>query len=197
MNDIAVCVECKDGSIRKVSLELLSQALKMAPSVYAVLLGHGVGEIAEELKSFAHKVIVVDHPDLEEYRFDTYVSALTGIITKYAPSMVLGASTTTGKDLFPRLAARLKTAFIADAVGIDHVGGEIKVKKPLFGGRIISWKGVRGAPLITFRPNSCASLSRPGMILRCSGMPWSWISTKKFSRPKISTKRAVARRASS
>ena len=154
MNDIAVCVECKDGSIRKVSLELLSQALKMAPSVYAVLLGHGVGEIAEELKSFAHKVIVVDHPDLEEYRFDTYVSALTGIITKYAPSMVLGASTTTGKDLFPRLAARLKTAFIADAVGIDHVGGEIKVKKPLFGGRIISWKGVRGAPLITFRPNS-------------------------------------------
>jgi electron transfer flavoprotein alpha subunit len=67
--------------------------------------------------------------------------------------MVFGASTITGKDLFPRLAARLKTAIIADAVGIDS-GEEIKIKKPLFGGRIISWTGCAASPLITFRPNS-------------------------------------------
>jgi electron transfer flavoprotein alpha subunit len=156
IKDIAVCVECKDGSIRKVSLELLSKAGEMASSVYAILLGHGVKGIAEELRPFAHKVILVDHVDLEDYRFDTYVSALTGIITKLSPDLVFGASTTTGKDLFPRLAARLKTAFIADAVGIEYEGEEVKVKKPLFGGRIISWKGVRGTPLITFRPNSFA-----------------------------------------
>jgi electron transfer flavoprotein alpha subunit len=156
IKDIAVCVECKDGSIRKVSLELLSKAGEMAPSVYAILLGHGIKGVAEELRPFAHKVILVDHVDLEDYRFDTYASALTGIITKLSPDLVFGASTTTGKDLFPRLAARLKTAFIADAVGIEYEGEEVKVKKPLFGGRIISWKGVRGTPLITFRPNSFA-----------------------------------------
>lgn len=154
MKDIAVCVECKDGAIRKVSLELLCKAGEMAPSVYAILLGHGVKGVAEELKSYAHKVILVDHPDLKDYRFDTYASALAGIITKLSPSMVFGASTTTGKDLFPRLAARLKTAFIADAVGVDYEGEEVKVKKPVFGGRIISWKGVRGDILVTFRPNT-------------------------------------------
>lgn len=155
MKDIAVCVECKDGTIRKVSLELLSRANEMSSSVYAILLGHGIKGIAEELKPFAHKVICVDHPDLQDYRFDAYASALAPIIVKHAPSLVFGASTATGKDLFPRLAARLKTALIADAVGIVYEGEEIKVKKPLFGGRIISWIGVTGtSPLVTFRPNS-------------------------------------------
>jgi electron transfer flavoprotein alpha subunit len=158
MTDIGVFVECKEGIIRKASLELLSKATEIAKgSVHAILLGHG--SVAEELASYADNVIVVDNSDLEEYRWDTYTDALSKIITKYTPSMVFGASTATGKDLFPRLAARLREPLIADAVDIA-CEEEIKVKKPIFGGRVISWIGFKGPALITFRPNSFAVTGR-------------------------------------
>lgn len=167
MSNIAVFVECKDGSVRKASLELLSKAQELSSSVTAFLLTHEGKERATELTSYADKVVLVDNPALKDYRWDTYTDALSQLITKYTPSMVFGPSTITGKDLFPRLAARLNTPLIADAVGIDTQEGEIKVKKPLFGGRVISWTGYTGSPLITFRPNSFAITQRstPGEII--------------------------------
>ena len=153
MKDIGVFVEVKDGSVRKVALELLTKAHEMG-STMAIALGHEMKGIAEELKPYADRIIIVDNPDLKDYRWDAFTDVLHRVIMKYAPAMVFGPSTTTGKDLFPRLAARLKAPIIADAVGIACDGEDIKVKKPLFGGRIISWIGVKGVPLITFRPNS-------------------------------------------
>lgn len=155
MTDIGVFVECKDETIRKASLELLSKASEFA-KVHAFLLGHQ--GVAEELASYADKVSIVETPG--GYRWDTYTDALAQLITKYTPSMVFGASTVTGKDLFPRLAARLKTSFIADATDIARHGEEIRVRKPLFGGRIISWAAFATPALITFRPNSFAVTKR-------------------------------------
>jgi electron transfer flavoprotein alpha subunit len=144
INNIAVFVELKDGAIRKASLEILTKAHELSPSVYALVMGHEVKKIAEDLKSYADTIIVVDNPVLKDYRWDTFTDALHQVIEKYIP----------GKDLFPRLAARMKTAIIADAVGIALENEEIRIKKPLFGGRIISWAGCTGSPLVTFRPNS-------------------------------------------
>ena len=160
---IGVFVECKEGTVRKASLELLTKAAEFG-KVRAFLLGHG--NMAEELSFYADEVIVVDNPDLEGYRWDTYTDALTQLITKYSPPMVFGASTTTGKDLFPRLAARLKNTLIADATDIAD-GEEIKVRKPLFGGRVISWASFATPALITFRPNSFAvnKKTAPGEII--------------------------------
>ncbi len=165
IKNIAVFVECKDGAIRKAAFELLSKAHELSPSVYALLMGDGVKPLAGELTPFAHTVIVVENPALKDYRWDTYTDALHQIITKYAPSMVFASSTATGKDLFPRLAARLKASIIADATGIEAGSEEIIVKKPLFGGRIIS--RATGASLVTFRPNSfsVAKMPAPGTIV--------------------------------
>jgi electron transfer flavoprotein alpha subunit len=153
IDHIAVFVECKDRAVRKASLELLTKAHELCPSVYAFALGHEMGTLAQELASYADTVIVVDTPVLKDYRWDTYTEALYMLITKYTPSMVFAPSTMTGKDFFPRLSARLNAPFIADAVGIE-AAEEIKIKKPLFGGRVISWATVSGTPLITFRPNT-------------------------------------------
>jgi electron transfer flavoprotein alpha subunit len=153
MNNILVFIECKNGSVRKAAFELLSKAKEMAESVCAVALGHEMNSIAEELKPFADKIIVVDHEDLKDYRWDAYTHVLSEIIKTYTPFMVFGSSTITGKDLFPRLSARLDMPLIADATGIDYEDG-IKIKKPLFGGKIISWMGFKDTALITFRPNS-------------------------------------------
>jgi electron transfer flavoprotein alpha subunit len=151
--NIAVFVELKDKTIRKASLEILSMAHTLSPSVLAFVMGHDIKEATAELTFYADTVVAVDAPVLADYRFDTYTDALHQLIQKYTPSMVFGASTVTGKDLFPRLAARLRSSIIADAVGIAS-DGEIRIKKPLFGGRVISWTGA--APLVTFRPNSFA-----------------------------------------
>jgi electron transfer flavoprotein alpha subunit len=160
--DIFVFVECKDGGVRKASFELLSMGKGLAEQfssrLYAVLLGDEVAEIAQELKPFSDVVLVVNRGELKNYRNDTHVSVLEQLIRKYNPYLVFGPSTVTGKDLFPRLAARIKSALVSDAVGIAVDGDGIKIKKPLFGGKITSWVGCgKGTTtLVTFRPNSFA-----------------------------------------
>ena len=158
--DVLVFVELKDGTVRKVSFELLSKgkefAERFSSAVVAVVLGSGLKQIGEELRSYADKVVVVDQEELKEYRWDSYASVLELVIRKEDPALVFGASTVTGKDFFPRLAVRLNTGIVCDAIGIEFDDGKVKVKKPLFGGRVISWvTSTDGSMLlVTFRPNS-------------------------------------------
>ena len=111
---------------------------------------------AEELKTWADKVVVVDKGSLKEYRWDSYTGIMESLVKKYQPKIVFGASTLTGKDLFARLAARLDAPVVSDAIGIAFEGENPRIKKPLFGGRVISWMGLATAEtaLVTFRPNT-------------------------------------------
>lgn len=158
--DIFIFVEYRDSAVRKASLELLSRGRQMAGAfssrVCAVLLGSGVKELADTLKGFADKIIFLDSEELKDYNWDTYGSALEQILRKYDPMIVLGTSSVIGKDLFPRIAARMKATMISDAVGMDFHEEGVKVKKPLFGGKVISWLApdAGSLSLITFRPNS-------------------------------------------
>jgi electron transfer flavoprotein alpha subunit len=158
--DIFVFIESKDGAVRKTSFELMSKAKEIAErsgsSTYAVIVGHSVRQSAEELRAWADRVIFVDKESLKEYRWDSYTGIMEALIKKYEPNMVFGASTLTGKDLFARLAARLDVPIVSDAIGIDFEGENPRVKKPLFGGKIISWMGLGSSEtaLITFRPNT-------------------------------------------
>ena len=158
--DIFVFVEYKDGLVRKASFELMSKAKeiseKSGSSTHAVVIGSDIKQMAEELRVWADKVVVVDKEALKEYRWDSYATAMEVLVKKYGPRMVFGASTLTGRDLFARLAARLDSPIVSDAIGIDFDGENAKIKKALFGGRIISWMGVASekTALITFRPNT-------------------------------------------
>ncbi len=158
--DVLVFVECKKGAVRKAALEVLSKGKEIADSLSASLIGvvagSGVAAVAEEIRCYADKVIVVDQADLEDYRWDTFTTVMENIINKYAPSLVFGASTATGKDFFPRLAARLGAAIVSDALDIKIDGADLNVKKALFGGKIISWVAANKEKLllVTFRPNS-------------------------------------------
>jgi len=171
--DIFVFIECKDNAIRKVSFELLSKAKEITGNFhgdsYAVLIGSNVKKTAEELKAYADRIIVVDQEILQEYRWDTYTNVMEYLVKKYNPKMIFGASTITGKDLFPRLAARLEMPIVSDAIGIDFEDGDMKIKKPLYGGKVISWVAFKGGKntFITFRPNtfSIASMTLDGTII--------------------------------
>jgi electron transfer flavoprotein alpha subunit len=158
--DVFVYVECKENIARKVSFELLSKgkeiADKLDSKLYAVVIGYQAKDIAESLKTFSDKIIVVDDEKLKEYRWDTYAAVFEGIVKKYGPYIIIGASTVTGKDFFPRIAARFRYSIVSDAIGIDFDDDVVKIKKPIFGGKIISWVGCKDSPMIfvTFRPNS-------------------------------------------
>lgn len=165
--DVLVFIECKDTMPRKASLELLSAgrrvAAKFSSSLFAVLIGSGVKQAADVVNTLSDKTIVVDDDALADYGWDTTGSVLQDIVKKHGPMVVLGTSSTTGKDLFPRLAVRFAAAMISDAVGFDFEGDELKIKKPLYGGKVISWIAPRADAMLmaTFRPNSFA-VNEPG-----------------------------------
>lgn len=165
--DVLVFIECKDAMPRKASLELLSAgrqiAGKLSSGLFAVVIGSDVKNAAGAVSGYSDKTIVVDDASLSEYGWDTTSSVLEEILKKYSPAVVLGTSSMTGKDLFPRLAARFQAAMVSDAVGFDLEGDGLKIKKPLYGGKVISWVAPSPEAMLiaTFRPNSFA-VNEPG-----------------------------------
>ena len=113
--DIYVFVEQKNGEIANVGYELISEARKLVASipslsfqVVGVLLGHNIKDKAQDVIAHgADKVIVVDDALLEGYSTQFYADALTQVITEFKPDSFLTGATVLGRDLAPRVAARL------------------------------------------------------------------------------------------
>ena len=122
--DLYVIAEQRDGNIAKVTLELLGEttilAADLKEKVYAVLMGNNVKDRAQELiEAGADGVIVVEDPMLEEYVTEPYAKALTAVIKNYDPNIVLFGATSIGRDLAPRVAARVHTGLTADCTHLD------------------------------------------------------------------------------
>ena len=122
--DLYVIAEQRDGVIAKVTLELLGEATKLAAdlgeSVVGVLMGDQIKDKASEMiESGADKVIVIEDPMLAEYVTEPYTKALTALIKEYDPNIVLFGATSIGRDLAPRVAARIHTGLTADCTHLD------------------------------------------------------------------------------
>ncbi len=113
-----------DNQISGISFELLGKARELASdlneTVTAVLLGHNVRNLADQLAEYgADKVIVVDDPELEVYRTEPYAHALASVINKYKPDIMLVGATAIGRDLGPTVSARVATGLTADCTKLD------------------------------------------------------------------------------
>lgn len=124
-NEIWVVADMKiDGSIRKVSFEVLSEArrsmqAKLGGVVCGVLMGDGVTEKAGELAKYgADKVYVVDNPNLKDFVPDGYVKALSQLIDKHQPQIVLAGNTAFTEDYVPRVAARTGSGLAMEAIEV-------------------------------------------------------------------------------
>ena len=122
--DIYVVAEQRDGNIAKVTMELLGEATKLAgelgEKVYAVLMGDQIKDKAQDLiEAGADSVVVVEDPMLAEYVTEPYAKALTAVIKNYDPNIVLFGATSIGRDLAPRVAARVHTGLTADCTRLD------------------------------------------------------------------------------
>ncbi len=150
--DVFVFVEQENGNVAEVSYELISEARKLVASipefgykVVGVLLGENVKEKAQEvIANGADKVIVVDDPLLKDYSTQFYADALTQVVEANKPDSMLTGATPLGRDLAPRVAARLNVGLTADAtkieVDVDYAKetGEslLDVTRPTFGGNL-------------------------------------------------------------
>ncbi|MDO5713830.1 MAG: electron transfer flavoprotein subunit alpha/FixB family protein [Tissierellia bacterium] len=143
--DVFVIAEQRDGELQKVGIELLGKANELAEGlgqeVVAVLLGDNVKDLAEILIHHgANKVIVVEDPMLKEYVTEPYAKAVYEISKKYEPEIILYGATSIGRDLAPRLAARIHTGLTADCTGleIDPDTKNLLMTRPAFGGNLMA-----------------------------------------------------------
>ena len=145
-----------DGEISPIAVELLGKAKDLAAdldtNVTAVLLGSGVKGLADQLAEYgADRVIVVDSPVLETYRTEPYTQALAAVINEYKPEIMLVGATAIGRDLGPRVSARVGTGLTADCTkleigdfplnplpGKEQKHNQLLMTRPAFGGNTIA-----------------------------------------------------------
>lgn len=143
--NVYVFTEQRDGEIQKVGIELIGKARELADAlsqdVVAVLLGSGIKDKAETLiKHGADKVVVVDDPILQEYVTEPYTKALYEVIKANDPEIVLYGASSIGRDLAPRVSARVHTGLTADCtwLEIDEETKLLRMTRPAFGGNIMA-----------------------------------------------------------
>jgi electron transfer flavoprotein alpha subunit len=140
-----VFVEQRDGEPARVSLELLGTgrvlADKLGTEVTALVIGDGISEIAHELISFgADRVAVAEHPVARDYRTEVYTDIILEQALTGKPDILLIGATCFGRDLAPRIAARLHTGCTADCteLDIDEDTGLLVATKPYFGRNLMA-----------------------------------------------------------
>lgn len=142
---VYVFAEQRDGQIQPVALELLGKARDLADvleeKVVAVLLGRNIKDKAKDLIAYgADEVVVMDNPLLKDYITEEYSQAIYQLIEAFRPSIFLFGATTIGRDLGPRLSARLETGLTADCtkLEISEDTKELMMTRPAFGGNLMA-----------------------------------------------------------
>lgn len=155
---VYIFAEQVDGKVSNIAYELIGEAKNLAEAlktdVTAVLIGSGVKGEAEKLGAYgADRVILVDDPELKEYRTEPYTHALAEVINKYKPEIVLIGATPIGRDLGPSTSARVATGLTADCTQLEignfpltvpagkedtQKHNQLLMTRPAFGGNTIA-----------------------------------------------------------
>ena len=139
-----VFAEQRDGRLKTVAYELLSEGRKLADKlgteVYAVCVGHNVEGVEQLITYGADKVYLVDDPALSDHQEDYYTAALVELVNQHKPEIFLAGATAMGRSFIPRVAAILYTGLTADCTGLD-IDPESKLllqTRPTFGGNVMA-----------------------------------------------------------
>ncbi|TRW21564.1 electron transfer flavoprotein subunit alpha/FixB family protein [Criibacterium bergeronii] len=142
---VMVYVEQRDNHIQNVSLELLGKATQLAQKlntqVSAVVVGKGVKELTDTLAHYgAQKIYTVNDDRLEKYQTEPYTKAVYEVVEFAKPEVVLFGATSIGRDLAPRVSARVHTGLTADCTGLDieEETNLLLMTRPAFGGNIMA-----------------------------------------------------------
>jgi electron transfer flavoprotein alpha subunit len=173
---VLVLAETRDGSLRNVSFEAIAAAKTVAEGgeVVGVLIGENVSALGAELVQYgADRVVVVEDEKLKQYTSDGYAQGLLAVLEKEIPEGLVFGHTSLGKDLSPRIAAKLSSGLISDSTAVEVAGGNVVFTRPIYSGKAFEKKIVTdGLIFATVRPNNIAPLakdeSRTGEVVALS-----------------------------
>jgi len=164
---IAVVAETKEGSARKITLEMLAEARRLAQAkgsdrVGAIILGAlAAGEADRLAQHGADAVYHVEGAALSAYAPEAYAEGIRLAVEKAKPDVLFLGATAHGKDLAPRVAARLKTGLASDCVGFEWKDGALIARRPIFAGKAFARVAFSDArpQVASIRPNTFTPMS--------------------------------------
>ena len=176
MGVILTFAEQRDGKLRRASLETVSEARRLAgalaASVTTVVIGPGSEALAAELTAQgADRVVAFDDAAFGSYATESYARALAQAIGEAKPSAVLVPFTAMGKDLAPRVAAKIGAGLASDCVALEVKDGRLVARRPMYAGKAYATVEWAGEPqMATLRSNvfplGPKDASRPGDLVR-------------------------------
>lgn len=157
MAKVFVIAEQREGRLKKSTFELLGAASQAGHETHAILLGDQVKALCTELGQYgAKKVHLVENEALKFYTGEAYAKAVFQILKAESPEVVLGSHSPIGRDLMPRVTARLGVGLASDCTELSFEGSQIKVRRPVYSGKALAeveFLGT-GPRVATLRPNA-------------------------------------------
>lgn len=156
---ILVYIEQRENKIKKSSLEALSAAKeiskKLNSEVVALIIGSETKSIANDLIKYGPaKILVVDDPKLEKYSSSAYSKVVVAAVKKEEASCLILSATSLGKDLSPRLSAKLEAGLCTECTTLEAMGEEICATRPVYAGKaLIDVKVKSNIKIYSLRPN--------------------------------------------
>jgi electron transfer flavoprotein alpha subunit len=189
MGELFVLVEHRQGKIRDITYEMLQAgetlASKQGASSTAVLLGHDVKDLAEDLATRTSKVLVVEDQNLKNFNSILYQKVLSSLIAKYQPFLTLIGHTAFGMDLAPSLSVEMGFPLVTDCIGLSYEENRLKAIRSIYGGKVNATLSMRESKgyLATVRPGVYSPRTpegkKGGIVMESSPLQ-EMIDIKKF-----------------
>lgn len=156
---ILVFIEIREGKVKKSSLEALSEGKRRAEDLktdaHAVLIGHGLEGLASEVFPYgASKVHLLENSLFSHYSASSFSQALVSLVEEVKPMIILFSASSMGKDLAPRVAAKLGVSLASDCTATACKNGKLEATRPIFAGKALATVSFKSSPQIaSLRPN--------------------------------------------
>jgi electron transfer flavoprotein alpha subunit len=169
---VLVLGEIRDGELRNVSFESIAVAKEIAGEgeIVGLVCGDMVTDAAQKMFYYgANRVLVVEDEKLKTYSNDGFTQAVMQVIDQEKPEGIVMGHTSLGKDLSPRVAAKLQSGLISDITALEKVGENVIFTRPIYSGKAFEKKMIQdGVIFVTVRPNNITPLeedqSKTGVV---------------------------------
>src|SRR5436190_21755246 len=154
MPGVLVFCEVQDGKLKKTSREALTIGNKLAQAAGGDLVAFATdSSVAADAGRYGAKKLYA--AKLDSYSTEIFTAALQQVVNDVKPSVVLLGGTSNGRDLAPRLAARLDVGVASDVDRLEWTDGKVRARRPVYSGKAFATVDIVGTPAIaTTRPNA-------------------------------------------
>lgn len=165
MGKILVFVESNKGALKRSSIELLQAAHASGNEVAALAVGSSASSLLAEVGANGAKEFhVINDGSMDNYNPELFTLSVFDVIQKVQPKILLASASALGRDLFPRIAAKIDTGIMSDCIELKFNGDSVQAKKPMYSGKCFA-EGTfsnSSVQIVLMRPNQLPVVNPPG-----------------------------------